>query len=511
MDQNLAKGVWWSEALSAHHYPRYDSFSYVASFEGNKVIYNNHHIHVTSYSDSKFFTAAYELDLDTMTGGEIPYGTVFANGFKLQTLSMDDYSDFDWKQYEIHDGTTTRTVKRMVEPPPVEHYYWRRLRYKLHVNLDGSPTVLTTNEMRHGSSTEPEVRFIEVVDLRTGEIIAQPEIAAISVIGFIGDAVIVHLPDGIFFVNIYTNERMPLDSPATVVEFHYCKESRILACGNSEGVIRFYKWPAFEFVSQIEIQSILVPPNYESGRSMSDMFQLRSFGFDKSKLVASISVYAPFYAVFDIRTGALIQTFFNTSDGHDSFGEIHLAPNGKIVTDHANLAVYDFLSPATQTDIPVMFADSTSVQVTKTYVPALDLAKFAAKKLKVPLHTLQHCTFFAKDKEGNEYRLTGIGSHGKDRNDWNTWHKLDWKELPQYLEAWTGDNQVRNTFQITASDYPYPDEELGSFDITWNRLRQVLLVYERYNKETDRWEFAEPLDREDIAPLTAENEDENAN
>jgi hypothetical protein len=79
------------------------------------------------------------------------------------------------------------------------------------------------------------------------------------------------------------------------------------------------------------------------------------------------------------------------------------------------------------------------------------------------------------------------------------------------LEAWTGDNQVRNTFQITASDYPYPDEELGSFDITWNRLRQVLLVYERYNKETDRWEFAEPLDREDIAPLTAENEDENAN
>jgi hypothetical protein len=63
--------------------------------------------------------------------------------------------------------------------------------------------------------------------------------------------------------------------------------------------------------------------------------QLRSFGFDKSKLVASISVYAPFYAVFDMRTGALIQTFFNTSDGHDSFGEIHLAPNGKIVTDHA--------------------------------------------------------------------------------------------------------------------------------------------------------------------------------
>jgi hypothetical protein len=51
--------------------------------------------------------------------------------------------------------------------------------------------------------------------------------------------------------------------------------------------------------------------------------------------VASISVYAPFYAVFDMRTGALIQTFFNTSDGHDSFGEIHLAPNGKIVTDHA--------------------------------------------------------------------------------------------------------------------------------------------------------------------------------
>jgi hypothetical protein len=47
-----------------------------------------------------------------------------------------------------------------------------------------------------------------------------------------------------------------------------------LACGNSEGVIRFYKWPAFEFVSQIEIQSILVPPNYESGRSMSDMFQV---------------------------------------------------------------------------------------------------------------------------------------------------------------------------------------------------------------------------------------------
>lgn len=47
-----------------------------------------------------------------------------------------------------------------------------------------------------------------------------------------------------------------------------------------------------------------------------------------------------FFAVFDIHTGELMQTFFNPSDGHDRIGEgtygtIHLAPNGKIVTEYA--------------------------------------------------------------------------------------------------------------------------------------------------------------------------------
>lgn len=73
-------------------------------------MYNLAYIIIRSYSDSKFFKAGYELDLDTMKKQEIPYGTIYANGFKLRTLMRNDSPAFDWKQYEVFDGTTTRTI-----------------------------------------------------------------------------------------------------------------------------------------------------------------------------------------------------------------------------------------------------------------------------------------------------------------------------------------------------------------------------------------------------------------
>lgn len=62
--------------------------------------------------------------------------------------------------------------------------------------------------------------------------------------------------------------------------------------------------------------------------------QVVSFAFDKSKLVAALLTSALSLAVFDMHTGALIQTIYNTSDSKSGKGQmaIHLAPNGKIVT-----------------------------------------------------------------------------------------------------------------------------------------------------------------------------------
>ena len=40
----------------------------------------------------------------------IPYGTIFANGYKIKTLIEDDYHDFDFKKFEVNDGTTVRKI-----------------------------------------------------------------------------------------------------------------------------------------------------------------------------------------------------------------------------------------------------------------------------------------------------------------------------------------------------------------------------------------------------------------
>lgn len=106
---------------------------------------------------------------------------------------------------------------------------------------------------------------------------------------------------------------------------------------NRASEIEIHEWPSLNMVSQIDACGEI--PSYNLKPSEIWHLQLKSFAFDKSKLVVAIlSDKSEFYAVFDIHTEELMQTFYNPSDGHDpasngSFGTIHLAPNGKIITD----------------------------------------------------------------------------------------------------------------------------------------------------------------------------------
>ena len=65
-----------------------------------------------SYADTKYLSTAYLVDLDTMKREPLDYGTIFANGFKIKTLMVDNYSVFDWRTFEINDGNTKRIVSK---------------------------------------------------------------------------------------------------------------------------------------------------------------------------------------------------------------------------------------------------------------------------------------------------------------------------------------------------------------------------------------------------------------
>ena len=129
-------------------------------------------------------------------------------------------------------------------------------------------------------------------------------------------------------------------------------------------------------------------------------------------MVVAIWLKEPFYAVYDIQSGALIQTIYNTTDIMGVFINVHLAPNGKIVTDCKyvdiakcvtqiitkfcrNLTVYDASSPMLHNELPVYFAESGSAKFTLCSVKLANLSKFAEEKLGCPFSSIQHSTFFA--------------------------------------------------------------------------------------------------------------------
>ena len=54
------------------------------------------------------------LDLDTMKREPIPYGTIFANGFKLETPIENHSHYLDWKEFKVDDGTAKRSISKSV-------------------------------------------------------------------------------------------------------------------------------------------------------------------------------------------------------------------------------------------------------------------------------------------------------------------------------------------------------------------------------------------------------------
>lgn len=70
--------------------------------------YNNYR----SYSDEKFYSAAYELDLDTMNVTKVPYGTIYANGYKLNAVVKDNTDSLNWMKYDIIDNSTTTMISK---------------------------------------------------------------------------------------------------------------------------------------------------------------------------------------------------------------------------------------------------------------------------------------------------------------------------------------------------------------------------------------------------------------
>jgi hypothetical protein len=488
---NMFKGLWWTETLSNRFSPRYN-FSYVASFNGNKVIVNNHHINPTSYGNYKFWSQAHMVDLVTMEKSAVPYGCLLAQDYVINCTSKGNDDYFEWSSLEVMDKKlkVLHKIERKNKVPPPENDGWGYIKHfeliKVFVNeKPGENTIILVNyhlSVREKAAEEVKMT-VEVYDLKSGKLISERKVDAKEVIGYCGNDIVVVHNDRVSLLDLNSKNEMTLSSDANRA-CYYISDGEIAIREKSK--VKIFSFSARKEIHEIDLGPIL--------KQISPYGPIRALAFDKTKLVVTYELNSSaVHFVVNAATGKLITTLFSPGDRISSYAEpkIHLAPNGKIVTDAFNLTVYDFVHPYANPElsIPVAFLSADKIQ--QTTIKASELGKYATEKLNTPFEKLKIRTLYQSHAAG---RVTLI--YPNSDNEWGS----DGVGHNAIFLGYEPDEQKRSAWQLTLNDVKQVAqceflENINSYhesDFGYERAKQAVLVYEKFNSKKHQWEFCAP-------------------